>query len=258
MHIANNSWQLVNRGALAAINQNWQSMVMPEYNQDIFHHYPLNQDSDRDLDLSHFIHFFAHNGVLSRFYSQYLTPFINQKTTPWTLYQSTDHALQLKAKDLMLFQHLVTIENRYFDQNTHKPKLHFTITPRNLSSNASQAVLILGNKTLYYAHGPERPMSINWPLSEGMDKSKLLIRDFHGRAYIIQDTGPWSIYRLFAKGHLHLGKRSGRYTYHVTLGGHDISFNIISSADLSTLQLTALRHFYLPPNVIGQNYANHI
>jgi type VI secretion system protein ImpL len=244
--LADNCWSLILNGALAHINAAWSTQVMPEYRQNIRGRYPLNRHAGAQVSIDSFTHFFGPNGTLATFFNQYLKPFVNTNLTHWKTYILNGHGLDLPAHEIALLQRAATIRQIYFANGSSTPKIAFSVKPRTLANSARAIELVVGNHTLVYQHGPQKPVNINWPLPENAAEAKIILSDFNGNRAVRSSYGPWAWFKLLDSTHLRTSRRSGNIVFDLVLGHHRASYTIISSSSLSTFTLNAIHGLDLP------------
>jgi type VI secretion system protein ImpL len=247
--IADNSWQLVLKSSRAYINTAWKNNVLVEYGTHVRDHYPLVENAPRQLSIESFLHFFSVQGTLNTFFTTYLAPFVNTSTKSWSLYVMNGHSLELPENDLDIFKRMKMIQNLYFDQNTKKPRLNFSIKPIMLDRHAREVDMIIGGQRLVYAHGPQQPLPISWPLSVNMQSSKVMLSDFSGRNTTYSSYGAWSVFKIFQNSGLHVSQDGAGYIFTLTLGGHHAEYEILSDAPIAAFKLSGISGFRLPSNL---------
>jgi len=249
--IADNSWQLVLNGALHYINAAWHSQVLSEYNMAIKGRYPLVPGAQTQLSIASFQHFFAKQGTLNQFFEQYLKPFINTNTQPWTLYTLNGHSLALPTHDLDIFRRMQAIQTMYFAEHPKQPTLQFSVVPVTLDQHDSEVTLKIGSKAILYEHGPQRPVAIHWPLPENVQMTKLILKDFAGHDKVFTQYGAWSLFKLLDATHLYPAPNGNGYLFSMGLDHHNASFKIITDSPIAAFRLSPLKSFYLPTQLGG-------
>lgn len=244
--IANNVWQLINQHAMSYINSQYQAQVLSEYADHIRGRYPLHQTANNEVSISAFTHFFKQSGTLSRFFSQYIKPFINTDKQIWQLYSPAGHHLGFSHHDLDAFKRMQRIQDLYFDAESKQLSLHFAIKPINLDPRAKNIILTVGDKQMIYAHGPQRPMNLSWPLDVDNQATKLVITSFSDRRNVFSAEGSWSVFKVFSNHSMTENAHSSGYLFHVHMGNHDASYEIISDAPLAAFHLAGINGFTLP------------
>jgi type VI secretion system protein ImpL len=248
-HIAQSSWQLIASAAMKQINNAWQASVLSEYSMHIKGRFPLKADASSELGMEHFEHFFAQQGTLDQFFTQYLAPFVNRQHKDWSAYQQDGMSLPLTQKDIHIFQSMKEIQDLYFDQNDKKPRLNFSIKPIELDRHAAALKLMVGNKQLNYAHGPQRPISISWPMKDSKEVTKCIISDFNGHHNVFTSYGEWSLFKAFSRHDLHAASQGQGYILTLHMGSHRAVFKILSDAPIDAFKLQGLNHFTLPKSL---------
>lgn len=220
-------WQ---QHTFSVINRAWQQQILPAYEQFIQHAYPVDVYARSQLDLNRFTDFFAKEGTLDHFLQKYVVGM---------------PAVHFSEQDRVLFSHLKAIQTTYFNKN-HQPHLSFFIKPLILDNSASHATLILGNTMIYYAHGPEQAVYVNWPFTNTIQHTKLIVTDFKGHRDVLVSQGPWSLFHFLEYSQLQRAEDAHHWIVKLRLGQHTISFKVISAQPSGVFQLASLKNLKLP------------
>lgn len=238
--LASNCWELLQTDALRYINQQWQQVVLPIYQQSIANHYPIDSTSKAILALKNFNQFFALNGILQSFYQNYITPLPGKIFAHSQSYQELKNALQ--------------VSHCFFTSNhPEHAVLNLTIQTHDLSADTKQLSWQWGNQTLINQHGPVAKFTVSWPLATKNSQCYLQQTSFNQASKKIGGTGLWSFFKILQKGQLQAQPHTinkNYYLFTTVLNQQAASFilNITqnSSKNSSCLLLTHLRHLKLP------------
>lgn len=244
--LVNNSWSLINAHALAYINHAWQQQVLTEYTAHIRARYPLHKKAKREVSPSAFSHFFKRNGTMDKFFNHYVSAFVDRSKTPWHCYLPNGIGLSINDHDIDIFEQVKKIQSMYFDPNSGQLSLRFAIKPIDLDANARDVVVRVGDKQLRYAHGPQQPLALQWPFTNGSEQTQLIITGFNQRRDVFSDYGAWSVFRIFANHGLHQMQDGSGYAFSISMGGHRASFELLSDAPMAAFDLAYISGMKLP------------
>src|SRR5439155_26591491 len=180
------------------------------------------------------------------FVNTLLRPFVDMSGRTWRL-QSTDNAAApVSPGDLAQFQRAVAIRDTYFADGGSMASLRLDITPVSLDAGARQVALDVGGAVVTYARGTPRSTQVMWP-SRNQTQTVRLVFDPPptGRDGSLQETGPWSMFRLFARGRLQQAGSPDRYNLTFQIGERQAVFEI-RAASTNALMPALLQDFRCP------------
>ncbi|MGD9109193.1 MAG: ImcF-related family protein, partial [Gammaproteobacteria bacterium] len=74
--LGTNAWHLMLMLSENYINDAWQKNILPQYNAQIANRFPFDNTCSNDVSLTSFSYFFAPDGLLAKFFKNYLSPFV--------------------------------------------------------------------------------------------------------------------------------------------------------------------------------------
>lgn len=195
-----NNWKKVMTQAKSQINEQYASKVYAFYIDKLANKYPLNNKSTTEISLTDFEEFFRKNGILDKFYEEYLSYFvkINPRTNQYQLRKIDGVTLQIDKQIVEAIILGQDIRKRFFTGSSNKLHSVFFIKPHFLSKNYSALSLNYDQDTLLYEHGPIRTKKLIWPISSGNIDSTFSVANISQEQEIsIRNDGDWSLFRLF-------------------------------------------------------------
>ena len=173
--------------------------------------FPFAPGSANDIPLDDFAKLFAAGGLLDKFFNDNLQTFVDTSGATWKAQPVAGVAPPVTPADLAQFQRASQIRDLFFGGGGNQPTVRFDITP--IDTDAKQVTLDLDGQAIAYAHGPIRATSVTWPGPNRMNSARLIFDPppSSGRA-VLQATGPWALFRLFAQGTVQQGDAADRYT----------------------------------------------
>jgi type VI secretion system protein ImpL len=207
--------------------------------------YPFTPGSSNDIPLDDFAHLFATGGLLDKFFTDNLQPFIDTSGPTWKVQSVAGVSAPISPTDLAQFQRASQIRDLFFGAGGNQPVVHFDITP--IDTDAKQVTLDFDGQSVVYAHGPQRAVSVTWPGQNRMNSARLVFDPPPSSGPpVLQATGPWALFRLFGQGTLQQSGGSDRYTLSFQVGDHHASFEIRAGSVLNPFAPGVLRDFKCP------------
>jgi type VI secretion system protein ImpL len=176
-----------------------------------------------------------------------LRPYVDMSGSAWRAQSADGVAAPVAAADLAQFQRATTIRDAFFAAGGTAPSIRFDITPVSVDRATKQATLDLDGTTVTASHEPPRSTQITWPSSAQTSVARLAFDPPPaGQTSVLQDTGPWSMLRLFARGKFHPGASSDRYMLTFQFGDRQVTFEIRMSSGPNPFTPSLLQDFRCP------------
>lgn len=195
---------LLHQEALQALEQQWQSQVLAEYEQRLANRYPFATTDAADVALADMEHFFAPQGTFDRFYQQQLAPWLartgyeplpsHQQLTTTKIEEMTDPYTDLLASVAQVEQ----IRRLLFNPEG-KLEMNFWLQPLQLSANKRRSILDLEGQLVDYNHDAGLRTHLIWPNDPdgaGVSKLTLIPTERQRSPRSISAQGPWALFRL--------------------------------------------------------------
>jgi type VI secretion system protein ImpL len=177
------------------INVAFREQVMSVFGRDLRAYYPFSPQSDADVNLESFTHFFKAGGVLDSFYDAYVRPF----TSPGGGLRSImGQTLPLSGPAIGQLQRANRVQEAFFSSGRDLG-INFMLEPYALDASLKQVDLSDGNKTVSYWHGPVKGESLIWP-TKGGTQAQLTLTDLRGVPTRRSARGEWSLFRILQSG----------------------------------------------------------
>ena len=208
--------------------------------------YPFAAAATQDAPLTDFSRLFAPGGLFDGFVNTLLRPYVDMSGRTWRL-QSTDNAAaSVSPGDLAQFQRAVAIRDAYFADGGSTASLRLDITPVSLDPGARLVALDLGGAVVTYSRGTPRSTQVTWPDRNQTPTVRLVFDPPPtGREGVVQEIGPWSMFRLFARGRLQQAGSPERYNLTFQIGERQAVFEIRANS-ASALMPALLQDFRCP------------
>ncbi len=146
--ISNTAWQLLMRDAGQYLDTSWNDKVMDVYRTHIADRYPFNQQSEAEVSLPSFIHFFGNPGLVINFYNQYLQHLIDKKNHHWQW--KTLHGMPLPLSSALLpqIQKAMLIHHAFFPNGDDKLFVQFNVQPYQFGKQVMRVKLSINGKEM--------------------------------------------------------------------------------------------------------------
>ena len=240
-------WQMMLNESHQYLNQRYQSELYGFYHDAIYKRYPFDMNSASDVAIRDFREFFKAQGVVERFFDNYMRPFVSGDQGHYRMRSVDGYSLPISRAYLEQMSTVQVIRQSFFADNSGEPQVQFKLEPYMLDSAVSRAEFKLGDKIMEYRHGPIIPMSFQWPIDAEGGRSSLVLERMAGRPMGIErSSGPWSLFRLFDL--MDTEYLSGRdvLLLKADLEGLRANYLLTSQRAPNPFDMTALRRFRMP------------
>jgi type VI secretion system protein ImpL len=185
--------------------------------------------------------------VIDGFFNTLLKPYVDTSGKVWKLQSADGVAVALPAADLAQFQRAALIRDLFFTGGRTVASFRFDIAPVSLDAHAARVTLDLDGTVLAYGGGPPRPAEITWPGRNLIPTARLAFEPPPAAGPgAWQESGPWSMFRLFSRGRLQSSATGGKYTLTFQLGERQAVFDIGAGAASGPLAAGTLQGFRCP------------
>jgi type VI secretion system protein ImpL len=209
--------------------------------------YPFAPGSANDVPLDDFSRLFAPGGLLDGFFNTQLRPYVISTGKAWQLQPVDGAVAPLTQADLLQFQRAATIRDLFFAAGGGTPSVRFDITPVSVDAAAKTATLDFDGNAVVAAHAPPHATQIVWPGPKGMQQVKLSFDPPPaGGTGVLQENGPWAMFRLFGDARLQQAGSADRFTLTFHSGEREAVFELRASSVLNPFAPGVLRDFRCP------------
>jgi len=243
---ADDTWSLVLADAYQYLNQRYQSELLSFYGNALDKRYPFNAHSTSDVALNDFREFFKTQGVMDKFFDSYLRPFVSGTPGSYRLRSVDGRSLPMSRGFLEQMANAHVIRRSFFAENPNEPQVQFKLEPYTLDPSVSRAEFRLGNQQMEYRHGPIIPASFKWPVDAEDGRTSLVLEKIAGRALGIEEnTGPWSLFRLFDLMQTEYLRGRDVMVLKANVGGLRVNYLLSSQRSPNPFDMNAIRRFRL-------------
>jgi type VI secretion system protein ImpL len=230
-----------------------RDQVTPVCQQTIANRYPFVRGSNQDVPLGDFAKLFSPNGVMDKFFMQFLAPYADTSRPDWTWRKESPVGRSLSPDTLKQFQNAASIRDAFFQTGGSMPQVSLAIKPPRASGagveikteiggtviaspNAPVTASVLGAQASPSAPAAAPPTTVQWPGPSA--RTAISVSSDAGPPAVLERIGPWS---LSAKGET----ASASFI----VAGQELSYQISTGSIRNPLNLATLRDFRCPTGI---------
>ncbi|AYG61913.1 type VI secretion system membrane subunit TssM [Rhizobium jaguaris] len=234
------------RQSYAYINGRWQQEVVPACNNILADRYPFALDSQQEVSLQDFSDLFKPSGIIDKFFTDYLTPFVSVRGRQLTELAGQGGGLGLSKDSLAQFARAQTIRDAFFGAGGTTPQAKFTVEPFFLDPKALKSSFILDDAELDYRHGPVRGQDFTWPSKLDSSTATLRINLLDGTSQTLERTGNWAVFRMLSNSGLANVKGQDQFVFSIAKDKVQASFRLKAGSVTNPFNLDLYSSFRCP------------
>ncbi len=183
------------------INQQFMAEVYPFYKNKLANKYPFNPKATTDVALSDFEEFFRTDGILDRFQSEYVNPFVNLNPVGrgYQVKRIDGAAMSIDPK---LIESLFVARDirRMFFARGDMLGTSLYIKPNVLGKNLGSMSLRYDDSYIVYEHGPIKARKVSWPAQSGNADAQFQLLDLDNNSVAsLANEGEWGLFKLLSR-----------------------------------------------------------
>ncbi len=240
------SSQVTVNDAQKAINAAWNTEVLQLCGTALPNRYPVADGQKASVMLDDFSMLFKPGGKIENFFNTNIKSFVDTSSTPWKWREGENANIGVAQNSLQIFEKANNIRNAYFANGGDKPSVSFTMTPVDLDTSSTRVALTVDGDTVSYAHGPSRPVELNWPGQGVPSASIAFFPEVPGEANSINLSGPWALFRLLEKARVTKTDVPDQYKVTFTMGNRFATFNLMATSVNNPFAGQLLQNFSCP------------
>jgi type VI secretion system protein ImpL len=205
--------------------------------------YPFVRSSNLDITPEDFARLFGAGGVLDGFFQKYLLQHVDTGQKPWRF---KDPAMGQSAA-LAEFQRAQVIRDVYFRGGGSNPSIQLEFKAIEMDASIQQFMLDVDGKLVKYAHGPQSPVSVQFPGPGGRSLVRAtIIPPPASGSNGVTFSGPWALFRMFDGVQIVETRQSERFVATFNIEGRRTVFEIFASSVRNPFRLPELAQFRCP------------
>jgi len=125
--------------------------------------------------------------------------------------------------------------------------LRLEFKPVEMDPTLTQFSLDVDGQSVKYAHGPQIPMSVQWPGPRGSSEVRVQVTPAGptGTSGMVT-SGPWALFRMFDRTRIEPGNSPERFRATFTVDGRKAVFDVTASSVRNPFVLRELVEFSCP------------
>jgi type VI secretion system protein ImpL len=209
--------------------------------------YPFVKDSSRDVTQDDFARLFAPGGMLDEFFQKNLAQYVDTSARPWRFRRVGDASMGQGSAALQEFHHAQIIRDVFFRSGGRTPGLSLTFKPVEMDASITQFILDVDGQLVKYSHGPQVPMTIQWPGPRGSSQVRLQISPpsaagASGQVF----EGPWALFRMLDGMQISPASQPEKFVLTFAIDGRKAQFEVVTSSVQNPFRLNELKQFHCP------------
>jgi type VI secretion system protein ImpL len=209
--------------------------------------FPFTSGAKIETPLADFGKLFAPGGLLDGFFNTQLRPYVDTSPRNWAPQAADGVPAPASAADIAQFQLAAVIRDVFFAGGGTTPAVRFDITPANLDNDTTQVTLDLDGTTITYTHGPTRSTQVTWPGPNLMQNVRLVFEPPPaGDTGVRAESGPWAMFRLFARGRIQQTASPETYRLTFQIGERQAVFDLRAGSVFNPFAPNLLQQFHCP------------
>lgn len=200
--VLQDNWRFLLKYSKSFLNTKYKEEVLVFYNERLKNKYPINKrESNNFVKLDDFSDFFRPDGIIDRFYKNYVSNFvkIHSNKSSYNMKNLDGNMLSMNKTFIQAVLRAHKIRKIFF-KNDGNLGLVASIKPHDLGSNLATMELTYDDETIYYEHGPIKSKKIVWPPQSLNNVVKFNLFDLTNNSvsqnYIDND---WALFKLVDK-----------------------------------------------------------
>jgi type VI secretion system protein ImpL len=241
--VADNAWRLLLDKAKRHIDASWQQQVYANFQNSLSDRYPLARNFSLEAPIHAFNRFFKPGGIEHDFVASYLKPFIDMRR--WKMRTLDNRGLRISSNTLRQLQHAEKIRTAFFSQGS-SAAVGFKIRPSKLAGSVQRVELTLGDKHMFYSHGPVSERHFKWHGGEDT-RGGITFKDLKTETeHSINFDGDWAWFRLLDTATMERTRDAGARQVTLSENGRFFVFNLISKNMINPFESGFLSSYQCP------------
>ena len=155
----------------------------------------------------------------------------------------------IASKDLQEFYRAQIVRDIFFGSN-RTAGMEFIFKPIDMDAAITQFILDVDGQLVKYSHGPQVPISVQWPGPRGSSQVRLQISTasagvMSGQVF----EGPWALFRMFDRVKIQQSTQPEKFFVTFNIDGQKVKFEIITNSVQNPFRLHELEQFSCPSRI---------
>jgi type VI secretion system protein ImpL len=240
--------------------QSLRDQVTPVCQQTVTNRYPFVRGSNQDVPLGDFAKLFSPNGIIDRFFTQFLAPYADTSRPDWAWRKDSPVGRSLSPDTLKQFQNAAYIRDAFFQTGGSMPQVSLAIKPPRAAGSGVDIKTEIGGTVIASPSAPggasafgasppppssAAPSTVQWPGPSA--RTAISVSSETGPPSVLERTGPWSLFRMLEAGSLSTKGETASAT--CIVAGNELNYQISTGSVRNPLNLATLREFRCPSGI---------
>lgn len=259
-NLADQSWSLLLRQTENYINEQWQILIWPNYEDSIAERFPLQKEAEQEISIKEFSKFFSPQGTLSQFFVNFVKPFLETSQSSWSPKQINGQGLTMSTEVIQNFERANIIRLMFFGKENTSPKAKFYLKPVVINPDINHLILTINHQKMFDYYGSTKKSQFSWDGNQTNPSSSFEFQNNQGKTFRISESGAWGWIKLLNKFNLKTNEDTRQYTIHFTLDGKEAAkYLLIADNVINPLIPSILENFELKEEICKTTEAsNHL
>ncbi|MDR4518128.1 MAG: type VI secretion system membrane subunit TssM [Nitrosomonas sp.] len=210
--------------------------------------YPFRKDSGDDVTPDDFSRIFASGGLIDSFFQNHLSQYVDTTRQTWRFRNVGDASMGTAPRDLQQFQRAKIVRDVFFQRGGNKPSMELTFKPIDMDASITQFILDIDGQLVRYSHGPQIPVTVQWPGTRGSSQVRLQISLADSGSSLTGQVfeGFWALFRMFDKVQIVRSNQPDKFIVNFNIENRKIQFEVSANSVLNPFRLQELEQFNCP------------
>ena len=238
--------------------QSLRDQVTPVCQQTITNRYPFVRGSNQEVPLGDFGKLFGPNGIIDKFFVQFLAPYADTSRPDWIWRKDSPVGRSLSPDTLKQFQNAAYIRDAFFQTGGGVPLISLAVRPPRAATSGVDVKTDIGGTIIASPSAPAAasafsaptpsstaPFTVQWPGPSA--RTAISVSSDTGPPSVLERTGPWSLFRMLEAGSLTAKGETASASFIVA--GNELNYQISTGSVRNPFNLAALREFRCPSGI---------
>lgn len=148
---------------------------------------------------------------------------------------------------LQEFHRAQVIRDVFFRGGGRTAGMNLTFKPIEMDASITQFILDVDGQLVKYSHGPQIPMTLQWPGPRGSSQVRLQISPASASGTSGQVfEGPWALFRMLDGMQISPTSQPEKFIVTFSIDGRNARFEVVTSSVRNPFRLHELQQFNCP------------
>jgi type VI protein secretion system component VasK len=244
--LTNDTWHFLLKNAMHYLDTSWSERVTQHYQNQIAGRYPFNREADDEVQIKKFIHFFGKPGIITSFYSDYLSPLVDTSKPEWKWKKLDGQELPLSSSVIHQIQQAMKIHRAFFPKDDDILSVPFALKQQKLGKDINSIRVNMNSKVIVDKRSSDNtPYQMTWPYNIDGKYSSIEL-SIAGKGQVEVDyPGTWGWFKLVNQSYQR-SRSSKDIILNFSKDKQPAQYLLSSQAKNNPFVALNLHHFILP------------